>query len=47
LHGVSGVAKPDLFIQSLESYDLPISRKSEANAADDFYIGILNAEFYF
>jgi hypothetical protein len=47
VHGVCGVATPnDFVLQSLESCDCPIAKKSDANAADDFCKGIPNAELF-
>jgi len=34
-------------LASLESYDYPIIRKSDAKAAEDFCTGILNAELFY
>lgn len=46
VQGVSGLAIPDFpkFWHSLESCDWPIIKKLEANAALDFWTGILKAE---
>ncbi len=47
VQGVCGVATPfDFVLQSLESCDQPIAKKSEANAADDFCKGIPKAELF-